>query len=242
MEAIEEEAADKKEGEEIYLVVMDKGEKLPTDMDVELDGYSVDNPYHAEKEETKESKDTESSNVTASVNNIIEKNDVAPVPEKTIEDPSSRVLDIAKPVDNYLVGMTDMAINAQTIDYKEFMTLDGSADLGYKHHNVRQLGAVDNNYSFMTRQQGTMDAGTELDIMLKIVQQSLTLAGGPKKYYIAPKKKDYNMRYQNQPELLCDVGVVEMLQNIKTELLDGCLLYTSPSPRDGLLSRMPSSA
>ena len=27
------------------------------------------------------------------------------------------------------------------------------------------------------------------------------------------------------------------------ELLEGrCLLYTSPSPRDGLLSRMPSSA
>ena len=24
--------------------------------------------------------------------------------------------------------------------------------------------------------------------------------------------------------------------------LDDCLLYTSPSPRDGLLSRMPSSA
>ena len=29
---------------------------------------------------------------------------------------------------------------------------------------------------------------------------------------------------------------VEQLQDI------GCLLYTSPSPRDGLLSRMPSSA
>ena len=26
------------------------------------------------------------------------------------------------------------------------------------------------------------------------------------------------------------------------DLLDTCLLYTSPSPRDGLLSRMPSSA
>ena len=24
--------------------------------------------------------------------------------------------------------------------------------------------------------------------------------------------------------------------------IEGCLLYTSPSPRDGLLSRMPSSA
>ena len=26
------------------------------------------------------------------------------------------------------------------------------------------------------------------------------------------------------------------------DALSGCLLYTSPSPRDGLLSRMPSSA
>ena len=26
------------------------------------------------------------------------------------------------------------------------------------------------------------------------------------------------------------------------ELTENCLLYTSPSPRDGLLSRMPSSA
>ena len=26
------------------------------------------------------------------------------------------------------------------------------------------------------------------------------------------------------------------------QVLEGCLLYTSPSPRDGLLSRMPSSA
>ena len=29
---------------------------------------------------------------------------------------------------------------------------------------------------------------------------------------------------------------------IKMEYHYGCLLYTSPSPRDGLLSRMPSSA
>ena len=31
------------------------------------------------------------------------------------------------------------------------------------------------------------------------------------------------------------------VSEIKTLLID-CLLYTSPSPRDGLLSRMPSSA
>ena len=29
---------------------------------------------------------------------------------------------------------------------------------------------------------------------------------------------------------------------LETTLFDICLLYTSPSPRDGLLSRMPSSA
>ena len=32
-----------------------------------------------------------------------------------------------------------------------------------------------------------------------------------------------------------------ILANVSATL-DGCLLYTSPSPRDGLLSRMPSSA
>ena len=30
--------------------------------------------------------------------------------------------------------------------------------------------------------------------------------------------------------------------NVSTKQVTGCLLYTSPSPRDGLLSRMPSSA
>ena len=33
-------------------------------------------------------------------------------------------------------------------------------------------------------------------------------------------------------------GIIEKLDYLN----DGCLLYTSPSPRDGLLSRMPSSA
>ena len=32
------------------------------------------------------------------------------------------------------------------------------------------------------------------------------------------------------------------LQNIPAGVYEVCLLYTSPSPRDGLLSRMPSSA
>ena len=42
------------------------------------------------------------------------------------------------------------------------------------------------------------------------------------------------------------VGIIQTEDNIITVCLRGntliCLLYTSPSPRDGLLSRMPSSA
>ena len=34
----------------------------------------------------------------------------------------------------------------------------------------------------------------------------------------------------------------EKQQEVKEPVSDPCLLYTSPSPRDGLLSRMPSSA
>ena len=38
------------------------------------------------------------------------------------------------------------------------------------------------------------------------------------------------------------VGELEATQFSTTTKLKGCLLYTSPSPRDATLSRMPSSA
>ena len=40
-------------------------------------------------------------------------------------------------------------------------------------------------------------------------------------------------------------GTIDGTQTVENGVLAGpitCLLYTSPSPRDGLLSRMPSSA
>ena len=45
----------------------------------------------------------------------------------------------------------------------------------------------------------------------------------------------------NSMDLL--LKLVKQTNNVKViELSRNCLLYTSPSPRDGLLSRMPSSA
>ena len=40
------------------------------------------------------------------------------------------------------------------------------------------------------------------------------------------------------------VNALNQLSDLPTEIItfSDCLLYTSPSPRDGLLSRMPSSA
>ena len=37
-------------------------------------------------------------------------------------------------------------------------------------------------------------------------------------------------------------GKPDGIERAKQAVVWGCLLYTSPSPRDGLLSRMPSSA
>ena len=52
---------------------------------------------------------------------------------------------------------------------------------------------------------------------------------------------------QSKPQIEVTHGQDALLftKNPKKELIDAissCLLYTSPSPRDGLLSRMPSSA
>ena len=47
-----------------------------------------------------------------------------------------------------------------------------------------------------------------------------------------------------QPRLeFDDEALMDLAQSIRENgLIQPCLLYTSPSPRDGLLSRMPSSA
>ena len=50
--------------------------------------------------------------------------------------------------------------------------------------------------------------------------------------------KCYNSEFDDDPEVTAYMQVKDTTMNNN----DSCLLYTSPSPRDGLLSRMPSSA
>mgnify|MGYP003691395563 CR=1 FL=1 len=60
------------------------------------------------------------------------------------------------------------------------------------------------------------------------VQESVTIAASPKKTWEA--LKNYS-----------EFEKIMKVRSFKDKLMN-CLLYTSPSPRDGLLSRMPSSA
>ena len=65
----------------------------------------------------------------------------------------------------------------------------------------------------------------------------------------APEQGGRNMGVRPMEMLLLGLGgcasydVIAMLKKGRQQIVDcSCLLYTSPSPRDGLLSRMPSSA
>ena len=53
-------------------------------------------------------------------------------------------------------------------------------------------------------------------------------------------KSDFFKIYPANSDLEFVTFQTNLLNHLKT--FDNCLLYTSPSPRDGLLSRMPSSA
>ena len=74
-------------------------------------------------------------------------------------------------------------------------------------------------------------------------------------HYYAPQISDKNQLFElNDEESYHIVNVMRYKIGSNLKIVDGkgnnytvelyqiCLLYTSPSPRDGLLSRMPSSA
>ena len=62
------------------------------------------------------------------------------------------------------------------------------------------------------------------------------------------QQKQTTTKKQQQPQSANDIDFVDLLymENLQPHTLltqtDSCLLYTSPSPRDCIVSRMPSSA
>ena len=69
---------------------------------------------------------------------------------------------------------------------------------------------------------------------------------GPKNICCAVRKPDGTIETKIEPTpthgIWTKIPLVRGAISMVESLIMGCLLYTSPSPRDGLLSRMPSSA
>ena len=85
---------------------------------------------------------------------------------------------------------------------------------------------------------------TEIDEAIMNLRFSL-MDEENKEYLDAMKNKDLieeadalgDMLY-----ILCGTIITHGMQDVIDEVFEDCLLYTSPSPRDATLSRMPSSA
>ena len=56
------------------------------------------------------------------------------------------------------------------------------------------------------------------------------------------KKSEYAIQLMEKQKAKYTYGILEKQFRNIYDRANSCLLYTSPSPRDGLLSRMPSSA
>ena len=69
----------------------------------------------------------------------------------------------------------------------------------------------------------------------------LLLSNSTKVYHTINPIDNIGDKYPWVPKMQNSPSVVQSAKNMLEGILS-CLLYTSPSPRDGLLSRMPSSA
>ena len=116
-----------------------------------------------------------------------------------------------------------------------------------KHNTTPQplVWVVDSAYT------GELNARIGLAERLGYPYEIIPLPNGDTHGYQQKLEERY-MRNANgsQPKLLIISGtgeettaeIADLKFLFKDRLINVCLLYTSPSPRDGLLSRMPSSA
>ena len=73
-------------------------------------------------------------------------------------------------------------------------------------------------------------------------QLGMALGLRPVLAWVAEQRRQYIVNMRKALYYLERRIVMSLPLAHRVSLLPGCLLYTSPSPRDGLLSRMPSSA
>ena len=81
------------------------------------------------------------------------------------------------------------------------------------------------------------------DLVIKVIEENKRLEADIRNWearYDALLKTNEYLRYKG--ESVTYHGFTKEELQVQIHQTHPCLLYTSPSPRDGLLSRMPSSA
>ena len=116
---------------------------------------------------------------------------------------------------------------------KESILMDPS-----KQHTSQQIGALGSDYAinFQFIDKGRKQVGVE-NGLIKLHDAGTGFMMIKREAILKLIKKYPEIKYNNDVQM----GGVDLKDNFYA-LFDTCLLYTSPSPRDGLLSRMPSSA
>ena len=79
-------------------------------------------------------------------------------------------------------------------------------------------------------------------LCMLIMTIAIGIMGGGTRTYADEIKDNSEIEEQYFEILAYDAENNRSLAVLSTHNANACLLYTSPSPRDGLLSRMPSSA
>ena len=77
---------------------------------------------------------------------------------------------------------------------------------------------------------------------VKVVAECVTNPSMFSEIFLDHKLFDYNQQYVNCQDRFIVYRSGRQVGKTMSTAVKTCLLYTSPSPRDGLLSRMPSSA
>ena len=117
-------------------------------------------------------------------------------------------------------------------------------DVENEYNNFTALNTPDNHPARDMHDTFYLDDNKEylLRTHTSPVQVRTMLGGKPPFKIIAPGRTYRSDSDQTHAPMFHQVEGLHIDKNINMGHLKGCLLYTSPSPRDGLLSRMPSSA
>ena len=98
---------------------------------------------------------------------------------------------------------------------------------------------IQKSNALTTFEEDLSKSTTEKDTTIQTLKEQLANLENEKQELVDAQKEFKKKVSKNFKEKLSEMSEKE---NALTSELGDCLLYTSPSPRDGLLSRMPSSA